>query len=866
MAAQMAMYAPSHGKTGSSGSIPPYPQPPSPTLTNPDMILPDHLPDSPDRSRSPLMMWNNGGFDLGVSAYNMNVAHAPTTPIIYGNGTMLSDIGEVTEAESTVGGPVKSPRNGYYKAGFGVRQSSNNPAYEAAKKKKTKKSEPKVMSRDRERRLSMESTSTITNGDNPGTFADFDDSVSVVDSNFQGDDEESVADSYVFYDGADERTPEEEAAREAEERYSTALSRRAEQILANAKRRLTNMEGNLNRARSSLSVDSGGSEASPTPYSRPGTALQRHHDSGPPRGFIGHSRISSENGLLNTNDFKPATLSPRSSSALGVTGSYQQLLRSSSFRSAESKRDSPPNENHVNSVYGNAAYTKSKVSMHDSKYTLEQLGEDDASRPAVPTQDSLEDAKLDTFLNPTFGSYDDKGLRRSASTAQMRDIKDHMAELKGRLSSLRDQARADSMKRRSVQSLRSASPFTHARELSSDSKIELPSGKSMKDINKWNDGVESLHESDIGDDEDQEINDNMSIISDSIYSEQEAMSPRTGWNQDTETRFAEAITTDYPAMANGGAALDDDLEDMRTEDGYDDIEDDETDFQDVMSEGGESLYHDTVQHQVSHEDREDAFDYEHFFLHSAMGSMTQRKLTRSRSRGSRASFSSEDSVETTRGPTINGEYQRGRRGSNASLSSVDSFLTATEGRITRAENNEGMEYFPAQGTTAPKRTRSHTPNKSKRITLDLGRPTSHTDLSQPRATLIQRPQSSAATYMHRPSVSSLGSAGTNRSFPLVNRPKPNGVLTPCESPDQGLKKISETLMSETASLCDSINLGEKPIGQLEKEDQMLVERMVASLGKCVLGLSENGRAGSESRVFRRRIEAARQILEGIQPV
>lgn len=826
------------------------------------MILPDHMPDSPDRSRSPLMMWNNGGFDLGVSAYNMNnmnmAAHAPTTPIIYGNGTMLSDIGEVTEAESTVGGPVKAPRNGYYKAGFGARQS-NDPGFAAVKKKATKRAEPRVMSRDRERRLSMESTSTITNGDNPGTFADFDDSVSVVDSNFQGDDEESVADSYVFYDGADERTPEEEAAREAEERYSTALSRRAEQILANAKRRLTNMEGNLNRARSSLSVDSGGSEASPTPYSRPTTALQRHHDSGPPRGFIGHSRISSENGLLNTNDFKPATLSPRSSSALGVTGSYQQLLRSSSFRSSDSKRDSPPNEN---PVFGTVAYTKSISSMHDSKYTLDQFGKD-ASQPPIPTtQDGLEDAKLESFLSPTFGSYDDKGLRRSASTAQMRDIKDHMAELKGRLSSLRDQARADSMKRRSIQSLRSGSPFTHARELSSDSKIELPSGKSMKDINKWNDGVESLHESDTLD---RDISDNMSIMSDSVYSEQEAMSPRTGWNQDTEPRFAEAITTDYPEMANGDAVIDEDLEDMRTEDGYDDIEDDETDFQDVMSEGGDSLYHDTVQHQVSHEDREDAFDYEHFFLHSAMGSMTQKKLTRSRSRGSRASFSSEDSVETTRGPTFGGEYQRGRRGSNASLSSVDSFLTATEGRITRAEN-EGMEYFPEQATTLSKRTRSQTPNKSKRITLDLGRPTSHTDLSQPRATLIQRPQSSAATYMHRPSVSSLGSAGTNRSFPLVNRPKPNGILTPCESPDQALTKISETLMSETASLCDSINLGDKPIGQLEKEDQMLVERMVASLGKCVLGLSENGRAGSESRVFRRRIEAARQILEGIQPV
>jgi hypothetical protein len=109
----------------------------------------------------------------------------------------------------------------------------------------------------------------------------------------------------------------------------------------------------------------------------------------------------------------------------------------------------------------------------------------------------------------------------------------------------------------------------------------------------------------------------------------------------------------------------------------------------------------------------------------------------------------------------------------------------------------------------------------------------------------------------------MGSTGTNRSFPLVNKPKPNGILTPCDSPDQGLKKISETLMSETASLCESVNFGEKPIGMLQKEDQVLIERLVANLGRCVLGLSENGRASTEARVFRRRIETARQILEGL---
>ena len=39
----------------------------------------------------------------------------------------------------------------------------------------------------------------------------------------------------------------------------------------------------------------------------------------------------------------------------------------------------------------------------------------------------------------------------------------------------------------------------------------------------------------------------------------------------------------------------------------------------------DAFYHDTV---VSHEDREDAFDYEHFFLHSAMGTINQQRLSR----------------------------------------------------------------------------------------------------------------------------------------------------------------------------------------------------------------------------------------------
>jgi hypothetical protein len=53
---------------------------------------------------------------------------------------------------------------------------------------------------------------------------------------------------------------------------------------------------------------------------------------------------------------------------------------------------------------------------------------------------------------------------------------------------------------------------------------------------------------------------------------------------------------------------------------------------------------------------------------------------------------------------------------------------------------------------------------------------------------------------------------------------------------------------------------------LLREDQYLVERLVANLGSCVLGLTESGKASAESRMYRRRIDAARRILEGLDQV
>ena len=95
-----------------------------------------------------------------------------------------------------------------------------------------------------------------------------------------------------------------------------------------------------------------------------------------------------------------------------------------------------------------------------------------------------------------------------------------------------------------------------------------------------------------------------------------------------------------------------------------------------------------------------------------------------------------------------------------------------------------------------------------------------------------------------------------------------GVLTPRGSPDEELKSVSDALMGEATSICEK----EGPSGRgtpvmqaLGREDQILVQRLVASLGRCVLGLSDAGTASAEGRVYRRRLYEARRLLEGLEP-
>ncbi|PNY27321.1 Uncharacterized protein TCAP_02757 [Tolypocladium capitatum] len=836
-------------------------QPSSPTLTNPDMILPDYDDaDSLDGcSPSPLLMWNSSAQNVNADFHSFppNTFHSgplgPTTPIIYGNGTMLSDIGEVTEAESTAGSrPRHTPSHLSRTGSDGTPLRSSPTMGKRVLRRRT------TQNGTRERRLSIESTSTINELERAATFGDFDDdSVSVDDSNFQGDDEESMAESYVEDTSVIKPGLLAEPSGRAlsEDGFSTSsISKRAEQILANAKRRLTTMEGNLNRART-LSYSSVSDGSTPSPVARPATAMR---DNTPPTSST-HARNASETGLQEGGSSPEAPLQ-RSASALGAAGGYRQPLPQSMSADA------------LGSRYSHSA---NKTSHHALDMTLAPLSED-GDDTCVPDSGKRDGSQPNVLASPTFGTHSDAGWTRSASVAQVRDLQDQMQGLKGKISSLKEQARADSMKRRSLQSLRTPSPFTHARW--DQAFVEPPvvgtpemasppvASPSPSPSNGTVPGFETSGQVNIAEAEPRALaeEDTQSVVSG--YHE-----ARETQDEDPKVEVVEESEADRGVM---DGSTHDEEDDIRTDDGDGDLDDrrdgeGDASIADDGSEGGDSLYHDTYQHPVSHEDREDAFDYEHFFLHSAMGTISRQGMGLGDSSDSEGS---DGSVETTRGPTLS----RARRPSLDTFTTVDSFATATEGRVSRnsailgGRTGDGF-VTPSQGYDEAASVRRSTferepgggsgGSSDERSRFQENRPRQNSVLHRPTST-------NTASTLHRPSVSSFESTGTNRSFPLVNRVRLNGgILTPGGSPDHDLKQVSESLMNETASICDKETINGGPLSPaiqtLSREDQMMVERVVASLGRCVLGLTEASRTNPGGQgEFRRRIDAARKMLEG----
>lgn len=877
-------------------------RPGSPTLSNPEMILPDYEPmhyDNDDDAHSPIMSWDHHGSanGLGIDQVLESGGLPLTTPILYGNGTMLSDIGEVTEGESTVGGPIgrRVSQRSYmseHDSFFG-----SSPPLGSAPLGSTKTFFRRSANM---RPVSGESTSTIMSFDRERDmrYTEFDDGASVEDANFQGDDEESIAGSFADDPSASQLSltlPSQD-----DKRYSTSsISRRAEQILANAKRRLTTMEDNLTRARG-LSYSSSLSEealmsplltspalTAPSPQLGHATAMRFS------RVAPGRSRIVSDS-IQAISPYTTANGSlQRSASAVGAAGGYRHL---------------PPSQSDNTIIMNSTAHA---ISQHPLDVGLERLSEDEGDSPANSARVSQQ---YSAQGSPSIGYVDPASIARSSSVAQVRDLQEQMNGLKGKIASLREQAMADSMKRRSLQSLRTPSPFTHARwdpnfsdqktsptPDADDFPADAPFQPDLPPIDTENSPEEEQRELEPRPDapepedaSDTEMEKNgvaaLPIAKKATTTEEAAVTAAVTAAVELEAPTTQAhnlakessTVLRHSPVQNLRNAYIQDAEGSRrgsVGSGSESSRDQPRrgSASDSVSESGESVYEEALSTPVSHEDREDAFDYQTFFLHSAMGTLSRQGFRR---RGSTGTIDSDSSTETTRAAPV---QQLTRRASSDTLNTVDSFATAREGRESRnSSTNESPDEALAPSTTSTREI-DMALQGANYDTSGAEDSSSSREFSHRRAmSYQQRVAGSPAVRhgLHRPSVSSFESTGTNRSFPLVSRTRlsASGSITGSplrETPEANvLKPHRESLPAsfrsqrdrQSAALEPDLTIGSgsgsPTVVPLSTEDQFSVDRLVGCFNRCVEGLTDLKESPNMRATYRRRLEAARRILEG----
>ncbi|KAI9797615.1 MAG: hypothetical protein M1833_005398 [Piccolia ochrophora] len=894
--------------------------PSSPTLTNPDMILPygDYSradTPSPPLQAMPLSPSSRASAGLNSHPPYAYMAHASeNTPKLmgpfgaYGRGDGLYDIpeGDTIKRESTEGVPT------------GRTWSPTLPSSPVL---------PSERLADKESPSYQPNTSTLPGGFPVSAFDDSDEEAEEEDDEPEGDNGLGPAGN----EDQDHRLSSVTIIEEDDdEQASAALSMQAEKILANAKKRLDNMEGNLSRARHSLII-SPSSSMSPfsnssflphTPRMSPGNESRRnnppfgtplskhrqlHQSPSSSKSSPGHARVFSETSVpssLYTTQRSPASEDSRaraqsaSSGARGLeTPNIAGILRLDKVDHVQGDwqpaQGAPRNYLNPFSSYGHPSSGSNFGTTNDRQPLSHGLG----LRYLDPSA-SLSD------INATTSPYDlnqSAGLSRSRSTNQIRDVRDQMKDLKGRISTLQQRARQESLKRRSLSSLRTPSPFTAAEQWYQGAHqyegMPWSASAGVGKTDQWQDvprsGEQALaevneerpfdgpEEPDFGLDEDEEI-----------YP-QPAPDPTAGTRDGDDVEgYDEDDEVDVAASDDGERILEDYANEYETSSLGDPQTDEEPD------------YHDAPAHPVGerHEDRPDAFDYEHFFLHSGMGNYGS---TAGR-RDSIISTDSAASVETARpvyGPSSPHDAPQptqpsffpsrtlhNRQASVESVSTVATFATATEGspdaddyvdvddaRPWGAPSSFVPGTFPSHSPLVLSRAASvsHSRNNSGR-NADTGVSPSTSTLPSTSIPTTPPPRRAAPPppSQHPPSPPPLRSSILSHPSPP---PRRHSLSSPLGSQTRPHPRPTSILLS---SLAASKPSSDKPllsdneasaydahkttVFTLRTEDRALVDGLVESLGRALKGgmmgleMAVDGKGGD----WRARVEGARRILDG----
>lgn len=456
-----------------------------------------------------------------------------------------------------------------------------------------------------------------------------------------------------------------------------------------------------------------------------------------------------------------------------------------------------------------------------------------------------------------------------------------MQDLKGKISNLKQKAREDSLRRRSLQSLRTPSPFTAAEQwyTGSSDPVSTNSNK-LDEVPNMKDSTQTT-ESDAKNKVLDEPSRGATVRSSGLDQEHEVIRREDKNSVDATRKEFDIVPDSYRSSSNSPsererATSDEreprephnhDMEELKIRNVYDEgadpeeshrNDDHEVEERDVRLERPvEPIRPDTIPAPLAgrHEDRPDAFDYEHFFLHSAAdlsrtsshSSLYSEETTKpTYSTAEEPSENDEhdnkpDPGETPAGPD-NRPNSHLRQNSTGSISTVATFATATEGRGPDDERDE-------DGWISRRPMAGNWPlgSPSKRV-LDQN----HRDAPRFPSSKYTR-GAGAATDIRQPGSTTYPVRSSSLSTPTP----PLFSASPGPSSSLGLLSTLSAL-TPTQEGVSATTL------QLRNGDKDLVERLIRSLFNVCVHLHTDSAEGEryENKVWRRRLDAARRVLDG----
>lgn len=455
------------------------------------------------------------------------------------------------------------------------------------------------------------------------------------------------------------------------------------------------------------------------------------------------------------------------------------------------------------------------------------------------------------------GTPSSTGLTRAKSTTQMRDIRDQMQDLKGKISSLKRRAREDSLRRRSLQSLRTPSPFTAAEQWyagapgnNRDRSHSRPRGGSPPAAAPLIDEEDETKQYPVQEPD--------PATQEELYKHTNGISQNPegppGYQRPIHDPIMREID-DSPKTVIDGPVVE--KEETTDQMGLEEAPslDEENGLEDGLDDDDQVLLEPSA--LPRHEDRPDAFDYEHLFLHSGMRTLGQGRKSRS------SSHSSAYSVETTKPSRVstgtveisrdsnssldeggeeaaNGPHgAHARKGSVDSISTVATFATATEGDGKTIDSDTDEEEWvyqrPMAGSWEP-------------------------DYPSHRKAVVGRQDG------QQPSGKGMKSTTQARSPP---QPRSHGTDTARSPVDMRMEgrsaaaAVPDLLAFLTTKLASEDDATSRSI-ELNDSDRELAEKLVKSVAKVCAQLQAFSVEGNKygGRPWRRRLDGARRVLDG----